>query len=254
MATNSQNTYPIVSAPVPDDMLCIRDGRDVMKLVTRLGSVQGLAGNSGANFPTQDTVGQQALQLAQQLNNQLQALLTSQLAHRESASYQPVPVGVNAVEFPISWTTPMPGNGYLLNFTLQAPSSSSAFAGGFMCWIVAGSQTATSCILHFANPPPASANWQFAWQVIMPQNAANVAVTQITGFSPTTGSAGTLVAISGSGFTNATAVDFNGTAASSFNVVTDGLITATVPAGATTGVIDVVVAGVTYYSSASFVI
>ncbi len=60
----------------------------------------------------------------------------------------------------------------------------------------------------------------------------------ITSFSPSTGPVGTPVTINGSGFTGATAVMFNGTAAT-FTVSSDTQITATVPAGATSGSISV---------------
>src|SRR5439155_10067738 len=56
------------------------------------------------------------------------------------------------------------------------------------------------------------------------------AAPSISGFSPASGPPGTSVSISGSRFTGATAVTFNGTAASSFSVVSDAQITATVPA------------------------
>jgi parallel beta-helix repeat protein len=53
----------------------------------------------------------------------------------------------------------------------------------------------------------------------------------ISSFSPTSGEAGTTVTINGSGFTGATGVDFNGTAAASFTVVSDSQLTATAPNG-----------------------
>src|SRR5439155_6740401 len=56
----------------------------------------------------------------------------------------------------------------------------------------------------------------------------------ITGFTPTTGPAGTSVTISGTNFTGATAVRFNGVSAT-FTVSSATVIQATVPAGATTG-------------------
>jgi hypothetical protein len=63
---------------------------------------------------------------------------------------------------------------------------------------------------------------------------------QITGFSPTSACAGTTpsVVITGSNFTGATAVSFNGTAAT-FTVNSATQITATLPAAATTGQISV---------------
>ena len=59
--------------------------------------------------------------------------------------------------------------------------------------------------------------------------------------SPTSGPAagGTLVTITGTGFTGATAVDFGTTAATSVTVVNDTTITADSPAG--TGTVDVTV-------------
>lgn len=54
----------------------------------------------------------------------------------------------------------------------------------------------------------------------------------ITSFNPSQGDTGTTVTINGSNFTGATAVSFGGTAASSFTVVSDSQITATVGSGA----------------------
>jgi hypothetical protein len=73
----------------------------------------------------------------------------------------------------------------------------------------------------------------------------------ISGFSPTGGPVGSSVTINGSGLTGATAVKFNGTAAT-FSIVSDSQITATVPAGATTGPISVTTAAGTATSSGSF--
>jgi hypothetical protein len=60
----------------------------------------------------------------------------------------------------------------------------------------------------------------------------------ISSFSPTSGKAPTVVGISGSGFTGATAVEFGGVSAS-FTVDSDSHITATVPASARSGKIRV---------------
>ena len=61
----------------------------------------------------------------------------------------------------------------------------------------------------------------------------------ITGFNPNSGSVGSAVTITGTGFLGTTSARFNGTAVTSFVVVNDGKITTTVPSGATTGKISV---------------
>ena len=61
----------------------------------------------------------------------------------------------------------------------------------------------------------------------------------ITSFTPSHGAIGSTVTITGSHFSGATAVAFNGTAAVTFSVDSDSQITATVPVGATTGKITV---------------
>ena len=56
----------------------------------------------------------------------------------------------------------------------------------------------------------------------------------LTGFTPILGAVGTAVTLTGSGFTGATKVAFNGTPAAVFTAVSATQITATVPAAATT--------------------
>jgi len=72
-------------------------------------------------------------------------------------------------------------------------------------------------------------------------------VLTITGFTPTSGSGGTSVTISGTGFTGATAVSFNGVSAS-FTVTSPTAIQTTVPTGATTGPLSVTTPGGTVTS------
>ena len=64
----------------------------------------------------------------------------------------------------------------------------------------------------------------------------------ISSFTPTSGPAGTQVAITGSNLTGATSVEFGGIAASVFTVNSATQITATVPSGATSGPITVTTA------------
>ena len=71
----------------------------------------------------------------------------------------------------------------------------------------------------------------------------NLVSPTINSFTPTTGSGGTIVVISGANFSGTTDVKFNGTSAASFNVDSDAQITAVAPAGVTTGPITVTNAG-----------
>lgn len=73
----------------------------------------------------------------------------------------------------------------------------------------------------------------------------------IASFTPGSGKVGDSVTITGTAFTGATAVKFNG-ASSTFHVDSSTQITATVPASATTGPISVTTAGGTATSSTSF--
>jgi len=85
------------------------------------------------------------------------------------------------------------------------------------------------------------------WGDVIPSATASGPV--ISGFSPSSGAAGTSVTISGSNFSSPT-VKFNGTTAT-ITASTATLITATVPGGATTGKITVEVSGQTTATSAT---
>ncbi|MBO2007716.1 LamG-like jellyroll fold domain-containing protein [Hymenobacter negativus] len=74
----------------------------------------------------------------------------------------------------------------------------------------------------------------------------------ITGFTPTSGVVGQTITLTGTGFTGATGVSFNGTAATTFAVVNSTTITATVPAGATSGNLRVTTACGTVASPSAF--
>jgi hypothetical protein len=76
----------------------------------------------------------------------------------------------------------------------------------------------------------------------------------IASFSPSSGSIGTQVVITGSGLTGTSQVRFNGTAALTFAVDSDAQVTAVVPSGASTGPIAVDTPGGTTASSTSFTV
>ena len=76
----------------------------------------------------------------------------------------------------------------------------------------------------------------------------------VISFTPTTGAVGTVVTIAGTDFTLASQVRFNTTSATVFTVVSSTQITATVPAGATTGPIAVTTPVGTGVSTTNFVV
>ena len=75
----------------------------------------------------------------------------------------------------------------------------------------------------------------------------------VSSFSPNNAGVGVSIVISGSAFTGATAVTFNGTSAA-YNVDSDAQITAVVPSGATTGPIAVTTAAGTGTSASNFTV
>ncbi|MHB1459799.1 MAG: IPT/TIG domain-containing protein [Armatimonadota bacterium] len=76
----------------------------------------------------------------------------------------------------------------------------------------------------------------------------------ISSFTPTSGKVGDSVTITGTNFTGATAVKFNGTAAAIFSVVSATSITATVPGGTTTGKVSVITPGGTVTSTGDYTV
>lgn len=82
----------------------------------------------------------------------------------------------------------------------------------------------------------------------------NPPAPSITSFSPASGSVGSVVDITGTNFTGASAVTFNNVAATQFSVASPTHITATVPPSATSGRIRVTTAGGTATSATDFTV
>ena len=81
-----------------------------------------------------------------------------------------------------------------------------------------------------------------------------LAAPTISSFTPTSGTIGNQVVVTGTGFTGATAVTFNGVAAANYTVNSDTKITATVPNAASKGKIAVTAGGSTVTSTATFTV
>jgi IPT/TIG domain len=90
--------------------------------------------------------------------------------------------------------------------------------------------------------------------LIVGLTALPASASTVTSFTPTCGPVGTSVTITGTGFTGATAVDFNGTDDTTLQGLTDTTVTAQVPAGATTGKITVETPGTDTPSASVFVV
>jgi hypothetical protein len=73
-------------------------------------------------------------------------------------------------------------------------------------------------------------------------------------FSPTSGTVGTPVVLTGTGLTQTTKVTFGGVAATTFTVDSDTQVTADVPTGAVTGKIGITTRGGTAKSRTSFTV
>jgi hypothetical protein len=127
-------------------------------------------------------------------------------------------------------------NGTSASFTLLSDAQitatvpSGATTGPIKVKTSVGAATSASSFTVTASPPPT-----------------------ISSFTPTSGAIGTSVTIGGTGLTGASAVTFNG-AAATFTVNSDTQITTVVPNGATTGSIGVTTPGGTATSASSFTV
>jgi large repetitive protein len=90
--------------------------------------------------------------------------------------------------------------------------------------------------------------------LIVGLTALPASASTVTSFTPTCGPTGTAVTITGTGFTGMTDVQFNGVSSTNEAFVNDTSATASVPAAATTGKIEVVTPGADTLSASVFVV
>lgn len=168
-----------------------------------------------------------------------------------------------------AWQTPNPLPAGFYNYGLNLQSSSSSFSSQVwnpnMDQGFPASQLSTLYNSDGSASQGTLTSGTYSWSVMVTDGFGNQGVGS-TGFTPQTGGptvsgftitsgtgkAGDAVTITGSGFSGATGVSFNGAPAGSFTVVNDGQINTTVPTGATVGPILVTVGGITGASSTSF--
>jgi hypothetical protein len=142
-------------------------------------------------------------------------------------------------------------SGNTADFVLTQPTAATVAAGGSTPFTLAFVPTSTgtkTVTVAIANNDSDENPYTFT------VTGTAVLAPVIASFTPATGPAGTQVAITGTDFTATTTVAFNGTAATvvAFNSTTS--LTATVPAGATTGAITVANAYGSSTSATSFVV
>ena len=148
-----------------------------------------------------------------------------------------------------------PGSGTALSrintatrvIALKVPNISGIYSVPWSTYVTSVNQLQTDTGYTFFSALPSSV------ATVLRAKVDGATSTTVSGFSPTSGSSGTSVTISGAGFTSASSVSFNGTAAS-FTVNSSSQITATVPAGATTGSVSVVAPGGVGTSASSFTV
>lgn len=114
-----------------------------------------------------------------------------------------------------------------------------------------GYRTTTAYFVDYRIDSSNNVTWQVVIHGIL-NNGTRMPTAVLSAFSPSAGAAGVSVVLTGSFFTGASAVKFNGVASASFSVDSDTQITVSVPPGATAGPISVDTPAGTGFSSTDF--
>jgi hypothetical protein len=133
--------------------------------------------------------------------------------------------------------------------TSNSQAGSFTFSGGFQATTSNGSTSGhyMKCSAKYSGSGVGSI------KVVMTYSSSTAFTPTTPSFSPTSGTTGSSVTITGSRFTDATGVSFNGVGAA-FTINSDTQITATVPGSATTGLVNVSNPAGNANSSSSFTV
>jgi hypothetical protein len=145
------------------------------------------------------------------------------------------------VDFSCSTTTPCRWGDY------SGASPDPAAAGGSTGTVWLANQ------YGLAGGTTSTTSWRTWLFAVTPTSGTSPAAPTVSTFTPANGPIGTMVKISGSGFTGANKVTFHGVSAA-FSFVSDTTINATVPSGASTGPIAVTTGSGTGTSSTNFTV
>ncbi len=116
-----------------------------------------------------------------------------------------------------------------------------------------GYATDTAYFTNYRQDNSGQTTWQVVFHGVL-NDGSRTASPRIAGFTPLRGAPGTSVVLTGTGFSGATAVLFNGHPAASFRVDSDAQITAVAPAGLGSGPLAVTTPAGSAYSTANFAI
>lgn len=156
MPTNTQTIAAIVGGTVPPDMLCVRDGQDVVDLVAAVCTVAVnlalIPGGSG------DSIAQLALETANIALATAQAAQAAIPQRRTQNTPVSIPTGDSAM--PITFSPAMPDGNYEVRGTYYGTAAYPAQAFSFH--VEDGSRTENGCTIRLNNTP---ANFKFAWVV-----------------------------------------------------------------------------------------
>jgi hypothetical protein len=150
---NQSQVAVLESRPVPPDMQCILP-QELADAIARFVKVSGLANQitsgAGVTTPLTNNVAQQALTLAQGIQESVNKLITDTPQRRVITIRQNVPAGDSVQPFAIS--PDMPSGDYEVRIQLYGPE---AGAGSYGWKIVTGSATTNTFSVQF-NDMPAS--------------------------------------------------------------------------------------------------